>query len=98
MTIFLVSHNMWLIQTISSRAILLENGHIRGQGGALKVIEAYKRMTHDANGSEEDNLTSTDIKSKPQAKITLFEVLPEGNWATERKAFSGLRRSHCYIH
>jgi len=93
MTIFLVSHNMWLIQTISSRAILLEKGHIRGQGEALKVIEAYKRITHDANGSKEDDLTSTTIESKPQAKITLFEVLPKGNWATEKKAFpdSGVR-------
>src|SRR5271155_3690947 len=45
MTIVLVSHQMWLIQTVCTRGILLKNGHIAAEGRPQIVIDAHRRAT-----------------------------------------------------
>lgn len=91
MTILLVSHNMWLIQTFCSRSILLEKGHIHKKDIPLKVIEAYK----DLNKKLQNGIEVSKVASQPHAhvKITIFQIFPEGIWATEKEALpnSGIR-------
>jgi lipopolysaccharide transport system ATP-binding protein len=51
MTIVLVSHHMWLIQTVCTRGMLLKHGQIVADGQPQNVIDAYRRAT-GANGRE----------------------------------------------
>src|ERR1700680_1702124 len=51
MTIVLVTHNMWLIQTACTRGILLQRGRIAAEGRPQLVIDAYRRAT-EVSGHE----------------------------------------------
>jgi lipopolysaccharide transport system ATP-binding protein len=42
-TVLLVSHNMGAVQSLCSRAVVLEKGEISYTGSALKAVEAYSR-------------------------------------------------------
>jgi energy-coupling factor transporter ATP-binding protein EcfA2 len=48
MTILLVTHDLWLVQTISSRAICLEKGRIVIDGTPLQAIGQYKNLNRSA--------------------------------------------------
>lgn len=47
-TIILVSHDMWAIQGLANRAILLSSGKIQAQGDPADVIEAYQQEVNQA--------------------------------------------------
>jgi ABC-type polysaccharide/polyol phosphate transport system ATPase subunit len=47
-TIVLVSHNMFLIQTMASRALWLRGGEIAGYGAPLNVIGLYRQASEKA--------------------------------------------------
>jgi lipopolysaccharide transport system ATP-binding protein len=53
MTILLVSHNMWLIQTFCSTSLFLERGHIEAKGDPLNVIESYRELDKNLQDSGE---------------------------------------------
>ena len=86
MTILLVSHNMWLIQTLCSRAILLDKGRIRNEGNPLNVIKAYKKINQDSQNKE--NLDQITVQNDDNNRITFFQVLPNGVWASEKEPYS----------
>ena len=86
MTILLVSHNMWLIQTFCTRGILLDKGKIQQEGKPLAIIEAYKNINEGFPAK--DTIRQKNFYNKKQTKFNLFQVLPEGIWATEKEAFS----------
>jgi lipopolysaccharide transport system ATP-binding protein len=50
-TIVLVSHNMFLIQTMASRALWLRGGEIAGYGAPLNVIGLYRQASEKAQPS-----------------------------------------------
>lgn len=85
MTILLVSHNMWLIQTLCSRAILLDRGQIRNEGNPLNVIKAYRKINQDSRNKA--NIDQIAAKNDDTNKITFFQVLPNGVWATEKEPY-----------
>jgi len=86
MTILLVSHNMWLIQTLCSRAILLDKGQIRYEDNPLNVIKAYKEINQDSQNKE--NIDQITVKNDENNKITFLQVLPNGVWASKREPYS----------
>jgi hypothetical protein len=91
MTIVLVTHNMWLIQTVCTRGILLQRGHIAAEGRPQLVIEAYRRAT-ESSGQEPE---CKDVSARNDATIMSLQLEPIGEWATEREATpeSGMRLS-----
>ncbi|MBW2064675.1 MAG: ABC transporter ATP-binding protein [Deltaproteobacteria bacterium] len=85
MTILLVSHNMWLIQTFCSSSIFLEKGHIEADGVPLRVIEAYRELNKNLKDVCERAPRSSE--GSQEVKLNLFQIFPEGEWATEKEAF-----------
>jgi lipopolysaccharide transport system ATP-binding protein len=90
MTIILVSHQMWLIQTVCTRGILLEHGRIAAEGRPEIVIDAHRRAA-EAGQQETTTLRTVD----DEAEIRSVELIQMGDWASEREATpeSGIRVS-----
>ncbi len=91
MTILLVTHSMWFVQTICSRAICLERGRILADGSPLTVIGAYRQVSHRI---EAESTASAEMFSSPGGvRLTLFQVFPEGKWLDGKAAApdAGLR-------
>ena len=83
MTIVLVTHNMWLIQTVCTRGILLQGGRIATEGSPQLVIESYRRLAESQSSSE----PFTDAGEwNTQAEIRSLQMTPLGEWVTEREA------------
>lgn len=80
MTIVLVTHNMWLIQTVCSRGILLKRGQIVEDGPPQLVIERYRRL------AESEPLERDPEEGWHGGEITDLQVFPVGNWLTPREA------------
>lgn len=47
-TLLFVSHSQEAVSTLTSRAILLENGEVRANGESGEVLLDYRRLLHDA--------------------------------------------------
>ena len=86
-TIVLVTHNMFLIQTMASRALWLRAGEIAGYGAPLNVIGRYRQASEKA---EPATLTFTD---ENPIRIHNLEMFPESRWASANEALpdSGVR-------
>jgi lipopolysaccharide transport system ATP-binding protein len=86
-TIVLVTHNMFLIQTIASQAIWLRGGEIAGYGVPLNVIGLYRQ----ASEKTEPN-ASAPADGNP-VRINNLEMFPESQWASANEALpqSGVR-------
>jgi ABC-type polysaccharide/polyol phosphate transport system ATPase subunit len=82
MTITLISHYLWLIQTLCSRAICLDHGRIVVDGDPLTVIGMYRELNE---GLQDKKRIAP--QGQEAATILNFQVFPEGKWATEREAF-----------
>jgi len=80
MTIVLVTHNMWLVQTVCTRGILLHNGRVAVDGRPQLVIDAYRRAAE----SEKDPAAVRG--GEDEAAIGNLELLRIGKWASEREA------------
>lgn len=81
MTILVVTHNMWIIQTFCNRAICLYNGGIVAEGNPLKIIYVYKNM------GPRDHRKKMLQTLGGQTKILRFEIHREGEWASEKEAY-----------
>ena len=80
-TIVLVTHNMWLVQTIASRAMWLRKGQIAGYGDPLKVIGLYRQASEEADGegpAKNDDGETVRIKN--------LRMFPESRWASKDEA------------
>jgi lipopolysaccharide transport system ATP-binding protein len=86
-TIVLVTHNMFLMQTIASRALWLKGGQVAGYGNPMNVIGQY-RQTSEKTGNAGPAL----IHENP-ISIGNLEMSPESHWASASEAFpdSGVR-------
>jgi ABC-type polysaccharide/polyol phosphate transport system ATPase subunit len=82
MTITLISHYLWLIQTLCSRAMCLDRGRIVIDGDPLKVIGMYRALNEGLQESQ-----SIAPQGQEAAAIVNFQVFPAGTWASEREAF-----------
>jgi lipopolysaccharide transport system ATP-binding protein len=88
MTIVLVTHNMWLIQTVCTRAILLKHGQIAAEGRPQAVIDAHRR---DAEGDVKESERAHCADG--EAAIRNLEMTPIGDRASNNEATpeSGVR-------
>src|SRR5271163_828501 len=86
-TIVLVTHNMFLIQTIASRALWLRAGEIAGYGVPLNVIGLYRQASEKAEPS------ASALADGNPVRIHNLEILPESRWASANEALpeSGVR-------
>jgi len=85
MTIVLVTHNMWLIQTVCTRGILLQSGHVVVEGRPQVVIEGYRRLAETQSSTE--RFTSTEDWNT-KGEIRSLQLSPVGKWVSEREAAS----------
>ena len=80
MTIILVSHQMWLVQTVCTRGILLKHGRIAAEGRPEIVIDAHRR---DVESDEENReLASPGVN---EAAVRNVELMPINNLTSERE-------------
>ena len=86
-TIVLVTHSMFLIQTMASRAVWLRGGEIAGYGKPLNVIGLYRQA------SEKNASTTSVITNESPICIDNLEIVPESKWASASEALpdSGVR-------
>ena len=84
MTIVLVTHNMWLIQTVCTRGILLKNGKIDTEGRPQLVIDAYRRTAETVK--EQPTTSSTGDE---EGAIESLQLLPTEDWTSDGEATPG---------
>lgn len=84
MTIVLVTHQLWFVQTLCSRAICLEKGRIIADGAPLPVIRTYRNIAEPLRDAQDGD--SHKPPAQASADILRFEVQPYGPWATAREA------------
>jgi ABC-type polysaccharide/polyol phosphate transport system ATPase subunit len=81
-TIVLVTHQLWFVQTLCSRAICLEQGRLIADGAPLPVIRTYRTLGGPGPGVA----ASAAPPAQAAADILRFEVQPYGPWPTAREA------------
>ncbi|OJJ16603.1 hypothetical protein BKI52_32330 [marine bacterium AO1-C] len=72
-TIVVVSHNLSVIQSLCTRAILLENGKIKTEGKPLEVINAYTQL--NAQSFKQHITLDNYTRSSEQISELLFSSL-----------------------
>ncbi|MGD0118365.1 MAG: ABC transporter ATP-binding protein [Candidatus Binatus sp.] len=87
-TIVLVSHNMFLMQTMASRALWLRGGEIAGYGKPLTVIGLYRQASEKTEADAAPSITN-----ESPIRIDNLELIPESRWASPNEALpdSGIR-------
>lgn len=76
MTIVLVTHQIWYVQTFCTRAICMEQGGVVAEGAPLKVIGAYRDMNVAdlrSHGNDEK------VERLEDAKIHYFSICPDSH-------------------
>lgn len=77
MTILLVTHNMYLIQSVCKRAMCIDGGHIVADGDPMNVISKYRLLNLQPRNKAEE----AKLKNKPAQIVSLFcetrEASPE---------------------
>ena len=81
-TIVLVTHNMFLIQTIASRALWLRGGEIAGYGAPLNVIGLYRKA------SEKPEPATRTFTDENPVRIVNTEMFLESRRASANEALS----------
>ncbi|MBI4536552.1 MAG: ABC transporter ATP-binding protein [candidate division NC10 bacterium] len=90
MTVLLVTHNMWLVQTACVRAICLEKGEAVADGSPLHVIQTYQHRV----AALLDTRSQRDDPPPPgETRLDVFRVHRERGWLSEKEASpdAGLR-------
>jgi len=87
MTIVLVSHHMFLVQTLCTRAICMSHGGVLLDGDPLSAIVSYRKSLDEAAP------TQSATASKSAGHIHIFQLEPLGEWASETEPYpdSGMK-------
>jgi ABC-type polysaccharide/polyol phosphate transport system ATPase subunit len=83
MTIVLVTHNMWLIQTVCTRGMLLQGGRVAAEGSPQLVIDSYRHLAESQSPNEQFTAAG---EWNTTAEITSLQMTRLGQWATEGEA------------
>jgi len=75
-TVLFVSHNMWAINELCSRAILLRNGSIANEGSPQDMIEGYLAST--VNLTEMEVADRADRAGTGRLRFTCVRLLVDG--------------------
>jgi lipopolysaccharide transport system ATP-binding protein len=86
-TIVVVTHNMFFIQSMASRALWLRSGEIADYGSPLKVISKYRQE------SEKEEPVTPTLTQKDTVRIHNVEMIlePPGSSANEASPGSSMR-------
>jgi ABC-type polysaccharide/polyol phosphate transport system ATPase subunit len=77
-TIFLVTHNMWLVQTLCSRAICFDKGSVAKDTTPLEAIGYYKGLNPlDISNNRQATKSNRNLL---MSSILDFSITPIGNW------------------
>lgn len=86
MTIVIVTHDMWLIQTVCKRAICVNGGRIVADGPPMNVISKYRTL----NLNVRDQMQAEVLRNSPARMVTLFseqkEVSPDSSLTVSMRA------------
>ncbi|MCB9450362.1 MAG: ABC transporter ATP-binding protein [Anaerolineaceae bacterium] len=80
-TIVLVTHNLWTVESFCDRAILLNHGKIQAEGSPAAVVQAYRQNERDelvATTQAEATTSAPDTPAaanKDETVITRVEIL-----------------------
>jgi len=87
MTIVLVSHHMFLVQTLCTRAICMSHGTVLFDGDPLSAIVSYRKSLDQAAQAR------SAARSKSGGHIHIFQLEPLGEWASETEPYpdSGMK-------
>ena len=88
MTIVLVSHHMFLVQTLCTRAICMSHGGVLFDGDPLSAIVSYRKSL-DERATAEPAAASQSRRNH----IHVFQLEPLGEWASETEPYpdSGMK-------
>jgi len=90
-TILLVTHSMWQVQTACRRAICLEHGKIRYDGKPTDAIGYYEGLLKTTGQQDPASGSARDEASMASAgaeSIVDFRVQPLGEWSPEGNPLS----------
>ena len=73
-TLVFVSHNMFAIETLCERALLLEHGHIAHDGPARDVVAAYLTSVHEELAVEEPENRMIIGKQLEITRVTVHDA------------------------
>lgn len=90
MTITLVSHHMFLIQTLCTRAVCMSRGQVLFDGDPLNAIAFYRKSLEEAATG---HTAGGKVVTKGKACIQVFQFEPLGEWASETEPYpdSGIK-------
>src|SRR5579863_8318094 len=91
MTITLVSHHMFLIQTLCTRAICMSHGGVLFDGDPLNAIAAYRKSLDEAAQIRPVAVSSDGLKGRGRIQVLQLEPLGEWASATEPYPDSGIK-------
>lgn len=91
MTIVLVSHYMFLVQTVCTRAICMSHGRVLFDGDPLKAIVSYRRSLDEV--VPDRSATGSKPGSERRCRIHLFQLEPLGEWISYKEPYpdSGMK-------
>jgi ABC-type polysaccharide/polyol phosphate transport system ATPase subunit len=86
MTIVLVTHDMWMIQTVCKRAICVDGGRIVADGAPMNVVSKYRTL----NMNVADQVEAEALKNSAARMKTFFteqkEVAPDASLSAFMRA------------
>jgi len=89
MTILLVTHNMYLIQTVCKRAICIDAGRIVADGPPLNVISKYRTLNLNQPEQVRDQAEAA-LRNRPARMVSLFseprDVSPDSGLTVSMRA------------
>ncbi len=90
MTITLVSHHMFIVQTLCTRAICMTHGRVLFDGDPLSAIVSYRKSLDEA--AQAESAATSKIQSH-RNRIHVFQLEPLGEWASVREPYpdSGMK-------
>ena len=90
MTITLVSHHMFLIQTLCTRAICMSRGSVLFDGDPLRAIDSYRKSLDEAAQAVP---AASRVDLKGQGRIQVLQLEPLGEWASTTEPYpdSGIK-------
>lgn len=81
--ILLVSHNMIMVRSLCSRAMLLSKGQLAADGRIEEVVPLYEKLMHEA--VREDNLLDEVAQGMGQVQVQSIKLLDEDGF--DRRSF-----------
>jgi len=74
-SIVFVSHNLWLVQAVCSRALYLDHGQVKYRGNTAEVIDFYDKALNEERARKFDKTQSAPSSSDAEVEITKVVIL-----------------------